>query len=226
MGVQIAVLIPAYNEEAYITGTLCGVKAAGIVDRILVIDDGSTDKTAQMARRAGAKVIKSEINRGKGRALNIGIANICSDITVFLDGDIGKSAVELRNLVEPILAGYADMTIGVLPPPTRKGGLGIVKGVANRLVYKNTGKRLRASLSGQRAIKQEVLRDIVPIPEGFAAEVGINIKTLRLGYRVVEVPVDMSHRESTRSLGGVIHRGRQFYDIFKFCIKEGRNMKL
>ncbi len=221
MVAQVTVLIPAYNESAYITDTIYGVKAAGIADRILVIDDGSRDKTAQIAACAGAEVIKLGANEGKGNALNIGIASICSEITVFLDGDIGKSAVELRKLVEPILAGDADMTIGILPPPTHKGGLGIVKNTARWLVYKNTGKRLDGALSGQRAVRQEVLKDIGSIPGGFAAEVGINIKALELGYKIMEVPVKMFHRESKRDLKGFMHRGRQFYDILKFCVKKG-----
>lgn len=222
MDTEITVLIPAFNEERYIADTLYGVKSAGIANRVLVVDDCSTDNTSSIAQDAGAEVIRRISNRGKGNALNTGLKSIISGVVVFIDGDVGRSAKEFYKLVEPILAGDADMVIGVLPPSTVKGGFGLVKKTSERLILKSTGKRLNGCLSGQRAATRETLSAVGEIPDGFAAEVGINIKALNLGYRVLEVPVKMSHRESGRNLEGFLHRGIQFYDILKFYSRKGR----
>ncbi|MGI6703348.1 MAG: glycosyltransferase family 2 protein [Clostridia bacterium] len=223
---QVTVLIPAYNEAEYITRTIYGVKFSGVADRILVVDDGSTDKTAEAAREAGADVIRLSVNRGKGNALNEGLSKVHSGVVVFVDADTGQSASELYKLVKPVLAGEADMTIGILPPSSVKGGFGFVKKLARALVKKSTGIELDAGLSGQRAVRREVLSGIGPVPEGFATEVGLNIKALNLGYRVVEVPVNMYHRESGRNLRGFLHRGKQFCDILKYCLSEARDNRL
>ncbi len=222
---EVAVLIPAYNEEYYIGGTILGVRASGSADRIIVVDDGSTDDTAAVAARSGAEVLRIESNRGKGYALNYGLQRIKSGIVVFIDADVGQSAVELQKLVAPVVSGEADMTIGVLPPSSRKGGFGLVKKLADTIVKRNTGRKLSAGLSGQRAVRMELLSAIGPVPGGFAAETGLNIKALAKGYRVVEVPVNMFHRESGRNKKGFMHRGKQFMDILLFCLRKGWDVK-
>lgn len=222
---EVTVLVPAFNEEKYIGSTIYGMKASGMAKRVIVVDDGSSDSTAQVAMASGAEVLKMESNRGKGHALNCGLKNIESGIVVFIDADIGQSSSELDKLVWPVLKGEADMTIGVLPPPLKKGGFGLVKTLVKVLVFTSTGERLTAGLSGQRAFRREVLYDIGPVPDGFAAEIGLNIKTLKKGYRVLEVPVNMAHRETGRNLKGFIHRGRQFVEILKFYLMEARGNK-
>ncbi|HOO12289.1 MAG TPA: glycosyltransferase family 2 protein [Bacillota bacterium] len=221
---EVTVLIPAYNEEDYIGGTIFGARASGSADRIIVVDDGSTDDTAMAAARSGAEVLRIEGNRGKGYALNYGLERIKSGIVVFIDADIGQSAVELQKLVAPVVSGEADMTIGVLPPALRRGGFGLVKKLADTVVKRNTGRKLSACLSGQRAAKREMLSALGPVPAGFAAEIGLNVKALTKGYRVKEVPVNMFHRESGRNLKGFMHRGKQFMDILLFCLREGRDV--
>jgi glycosyltransferase involved in cell wall biosynthesis len=222
---KVTVLIPAYNEEDYIGSTIFGVRASGSADRIIVVDDGSTDDTAVVAARSGAEVLRIEGNRGKGYALNCGLERIKSGIVVFIDADVGQSAVEMQKLIAPVVSGEADMTIGVLPPALRKGGFGLVRKLAYTVVKRNTGRELSAGLSGQRAARREMLSAIGPVPSGFAAEIGLNIKALSKGYRVVEVPVNMFHRESGRNLKGFMHRGKQFMDILLFCLREGRDVK-
>ena len=222
---EVTVLIPAYNEEEYISGTIFGVKASGSAGRIIVVDDGSTDNTGKVAARYGAEVLRLERNRGKGYALNCGLQRIAGGIVVFIDADTGLSACEINKLVEPVETGRADMTIGVLPSVSSKGGFGFVKKIAETAVYRSTGRKLYAGLSGQRAAKREVLYAIGRIPDGFAAETGLNIKVIRLGYTVLEVPVNMFHRESGRDLRGFLHRGKQFMDILSFCLREGRGIK-
>ncbi len=222
---QVTVLIPAFNEQKYIGSTIYGIKASGIVDRVVVVDDGSRDNTAQVASDLGAEVIRLKRNRGKGYAINYGLGSVCSEIIVFLDADIGKSSSELTKLVEPVMTGKADMTIGIFPPAVNKGGFGLVKKLARLLVYASTGKILKSGLSGQRAFRRDVLLAIEPVPDGFAAEIGMNIKAMKMGYTVIEVPVKMTHRETKRNLKGFIHRGRQFFEILRFYLREARSNK-
>jgi glycosyltransferase involved in cell wall biosynthesis len=222
---EVSVLIPAFNEEMYIGSTIFGVKASGCADRIIVVDDGSSDNTGLAAELAGAEVIRLKSNRGKGFALNCGLERVSQGVVCFIDADTGHSACELKKLVKPLVSGDADMVIGVLPPAATKGGFGLVKKLAGGFLYKKTGRVLTAGLSGQRAVKKEVISAIGPVPEGFAAEIGMNVRAIRLGYRVLEVPVNMYHRESGRDFEGFMHRGRQFMDILRFCLWEGREGK-
>lgn len=223
MGSEVTVLIPAFNEEEYIGNTIYGVRQSGDVKRIIVIDDGSTDNTAKVAAVSGAEVIRLPQNRGKGYALNHGLKGVESRIIAFIDADIGGGSYQLEKLVAPVIEDRVDMTIGVLPPASIRGGFGLVKGLARLLIYYYTGKKLNAGLSGQRVFKKEVLSQICPLPDGFAAEMAINIRTLKKGFRVMEIPVNMTHRETKRDLPGFIHRGRQFLHILKFFVLEARS---
>lgn len=226
MPLPITVLIPAFNEEECIACTVRGVKSTGIADRVLVVDDGSTDNTASAAQRVGAEVIRLNTNKGKGNALNTGILSIKSGVVVFIDGDTGQSSTEFYKLALPVLKGNADIAIGILPPPSVKGGLGIVKKTADIIMIKTAQRRLQAALSGQRAARRDVLSAIGPLSEGFAVEIGMNVRALTLGFKIMEIPVDMYHRESGRNLRGFLHRGRQLSDILKYYKDELRGNTL
>ena len=129
----ISIIIPAYNEEGRIKDTLDSIVDIKEINEIVVVDDGSSDDTYKIAseiKNDKLKVFKLDKNRGKGYALNYGlrISMKNADIIGFLDGDLGKSAKEIRKLIVPILDGEADVTIAKFPPAKKKGGLGFVKG--------------------------------------------------------------------------------------------------
>lgn len=217
---HISVIIPAFNEERSIASTVKTVLALPEVDRVLVVDDGSGDRTAARARKAGAEVISHIKNLGKGAALNTGVSACrASDIVVFLDADTGPSAVEIQKLITPLLDNAADMTVAVFPPAKNKGGFGLVKALAYWGVFVLTGKRFIASLSGQRAFNRRALEAIGKIPDGFGAEVGITVKACLAGLAVREVAVNMIHRETKRDFAGFKHRGRQFLDLLRFFVR-------
>ena len=162
MNPYISIIIPAYNEEDKIKDTLENIKDINEINEILVIDDGSSDKTTEIANSIESEKIKVftlDKNRGKGYALNYGLKIAMKNATIigFLDGDLGSTSSEVKKLITPILNNEADVIIAKFPPATKKGGLGFVKRLAKESVLEMTGKELDATLSGQRIFKKEVL---------------------------------------------------------------------
>ena len=220
MNPYISIIIPAYNEEVKIKDTLESIKGIEEINEIIVVDDGSTDKTTKIASEVNSEkiiVLKLDKNRGKGYALNYGlkIAMKNADIIGFLDADLGSSANDIKKLISPIINDEADVIIAKFPPAKKKGGLGFVKGLAKESVFEMTGVELDATLSGQRLFKKEVLEKFDEIPFGYGVEVGMTIDILKYGYRIKEVLVNMTHNETGRDLKGFIHRGKQYYHIKK-----------
>lgn len=210
---RVTVLIPAYNEEGAIGDTVSAAMAIVGVGQVIVIDDGSSDLTASTAAKSGAVVVSAGRNLGKGGALNMGSGYICGDVVLLLDADLGKSAAGAEKLVEPVLAGRADMTVAVFPKTAGKAGFGMVKGLARAGIRYFTGISMEAPLSGQRAMKKELYFDSIPLAGGFGVEVDLTLKAARRGYSIVEIPVDMCHRETGRDIKGIVHRGRQFIHV-------------
>ena len=220
MNPYISMIIPAYNEEVKIKDTLESIKGIEEINEIIVVDDGSTDKTTKIASEVNSEkivVLKLDKNRGKGYALNYGlkIAMKNADIIGFLDADLGSSSNDVKKLIDPILNDEADVVIAKFPPAKKKGGLGFVKGLAKDSVFEMTGVELDATLSGQRLFKKEVLEKFKEIPFGYGVEVGMTIDILKHGYKIKEVLVNMTHSETGRDLKGFIHRGKQYYHIKK-----------
>lgn len=210
---RVVALIPAFNEEKYIGATVASLAALPEVNEIVVVDDASSDRTAELAAAAGARVIKIPKNSGKGAALNRGSAEIDAGVIMLLDGDLGEAAGEARWLLEPVLAGQADMTVAQFPPPRRKGGFGLVKGLARIGIKFYTGLEMQSPLSGQRVMTRQVMEKLLPFASGYGVEVGLTIKAARAGFKVLEVPVQMTHAETGRDLKGFWHRGRQFCHV-------------
>lgn len=209
-----AVLIPAYNEAGRIGETVKAARGLTGVSEVIVIDDGSADGTAEEARAAGAdRVVQMPVNSGKGAALAAGIKVTDAEVLLLLDGDLGASAAAASALLDPVIAGHADMTIAVLPRTRKSGGFGLAVGLARWGIRKFTGRTMQAPISGQRALRKEIIERLGRLDSGFGVEVGLTIDAIRMGYRVEEVPVELSHRSTGRDIGGFLHRGRQFIDI-------------
>lgn len=218
----ISVVIPAYNEEANIKATLQALQNNEKINEIIVVNDGSTDKTSELAKAEGIMVLDLFPNRGKGGAMNAVLPLIDTDIVVFLDADLGKSAGEIQKIIQPVIDGNADLCIAAFPPPTQKGGFGIVKGIAAWVIRKVGNIETTAPLSGQRAMTKQVLDTVSPFNVGYGVELGMTIKAFLHGFRVLEVPTVMYHRETGRDLQGFLHRGRQFIDVLRVIKTELR----
>ena len=230
MNPYISIIIPAYNEEDKIKDTLESIKSIETINQIIVVDDGSSDKTTEKASQVQSEKIKVftlDKNKGKGFALNYGlkIAMENADIIGFLDGDLGNSSSEVEKLITPIINNEADVIIAKFPPAKKKGGLGFVKGLAKQSVLDMTGEELDATLSGQRLFKNEVLQQFEEIPFGYGVEVGMTIDILKKGYKIKEVLVNMTHSETGRDLKGFIHRGKQYYHIKKVLRKKKKEWR-
>lgn len=213
---MISVLIPAYNEANRIGQTLERVHQSlqGENFEVIVVDDGSRDATTEMATIGGARVLTLATNQGKGRAMNQGVKMASGDILLLLDADLGESAGLIEGLVQPIVREEADLTIARFPQAKRKGGFGLVKGLAHHGLYLCTGNRYYSPISGQRALRRQVLEAIGEFKPGWGMEVAMTIDAHHSGFRILEVPLEMSHRETGRNWSGFVHRGEQFRDIF------------
>ena len=217
----VVVLMPAYNEEKTISTTLEGVFLIPEVNHVVVIDDGSADATADIARKAGATVVRSDKNRGKGAALQLGVEKLAAesfefDIIMFLDADLGSSAREAGHLPGPVMRGLADMTVGILPKVPGSGGFGVVRDLARSAIREHGGGYdAQAPLSGQRALNRECLQAVLPFADGYGVEVAMTIKALKRNMRVFEMMVDMQHRTTGKDLPGFIHRGKQYLDVHR-----------
>lgn len=214
LGKLVVGVVPARNEEATIGPTVEALREVAGVSEVVVVADGCTDGTASVARAAGAQVVESPGRLGKGGAVESVLNRVASaDVVVLIDGDVGVTASEAATLLGLVLGGQTDVAIGALPR-LGGGGFGAVKRVARAAIRAlGGGFEAMEPLSGQRALTAEALQACRPLARGFGLEVGMTIDALRLGYRVMEVPVDMRHRPTGRSVQGFLHRGRQGRDI-------------
>ncbi len=230
MAYQVSAIIPAYNEADVITDTIMAALNIPGVTQVIVVDDASTDGTADIARIAGAhQVVSLEKNLGKGGALNRVWPAAQGDIFLLLDADLGASASEGAKLLAPVLSGSADMSIAVFGQVepvvglgsnndsvklgARSGGFGLVMKTARFGIKSLTGKCVISPLAGPRALKRDIVEKSGGFASKFGVEVGLTIDALRMGSRIIEVPVGMVHRASGRDLKGFIHRGRQLMDV-------------
>lgn len=224
---SVSVIVPAWNEAERIGSTLRHLRSmeltGGTLREIIVIDDGSDDDCWREAEHYADQVIRHARRRGKGAALETGWQAAKGDILVFLDADLGESAVHSSLLLQPVLADQVDMTIAILPEPSVRGGFGLVKGLAITGIHRLSGFRPAAPLSGQRAVKRQVLERIGGLSQGFGIEVGLTIDALRLGYRIAEVEVPFHHRYTGRNWHGFIHRGRQFWHVSRTLLQKWRH---
>lgn len=229
----VSVLIPAYNESARLEATINSLwsmgkvmgqalretmglsldKAKGLVGEIVVVDDGSTDETAKVAEKAGARVIRLAHNQGKGKALTVGLAGVCGQIVLLVDADLQASAGEALKLVLPVLQEQTDLAVAIFERHKAGKGFGIARKIAQLGIKHLTGVEVKAPISGQRAARKHVLESLLPFSDGFGIEVGMYIDALRQGYRVMEIPLALDHCPPGKDFSGFLHRGKQFYQI-------------
>lgn len=212
----VSVIIPAYNEAEMVGLTVMAAWQLPYVAEVIVVDDGSTDDTAQVALRCGAStVIRLRSNSGKGAALMHGVRASHSDVLLFVDADLGWSAINLEPLIRSVVDGDADMAIAAPFPTSGFGGFGLAKAIARLAIALAGGVITKAPLCGQRAIRRSLIERIGRLAYGFGVEVGLTIDALLCGARVVEIPLRFEHRHTGRTIKGFVHRGKQLLHILR-----------
>lgn len=217
---RIVALVAALNEAERVAATVEAIRAVAGVEQVVVVDGGSIDGTREEANRAGARVLLAPASaRGKGGALEGALDRIePAEIYMLLDADLGASAKEAEALLVAVRGGLADLAIGVLPRQDAHGGFRLVKRTASGVIRGLSGFRTREPLSGQRAVRREVLEAVRPLAPGFGVEVAMTIDAVRAGFRVLEVPVGMEHAVTGRDLAGFLHRARQGRDLLRAAV--------
>jgi hypothetical protein len=210
----VVAIVAAFESADNVAATVTALWVLPTVDEVVVVDDGSSDATAARAAAAGARVVRLAVNRGKGAALTAGLeATPGAGVCLLVDADTGSSAAGAGPLLDAVLGGGADLAVGVLPSAGSRGGFGAVKGLARWGIRRAGGPDLAAPLSGQRAVRADVLRRCLPLAERFGVETAMSVDAARVGARVVEVDVVMDHRHTGRRWAGFRHRAGQGVDI-------------
>ena len=208
----VSVVIPALNEEEPIGDVVRAVAATNVPREIIVVDNGSTDATAQRAREAGAKIV-SEPRRGYGRACRAGVRAVSAecDIIVFLDGDGSDCPEFMPQLVAPVEAGTHDFVIGSRTRGQREPGSmnfqqvasGYLAGFLLRLLY---GVRY-TDMSPFRAIRRDALEKLGMREQTYGWNLEMQMRAARAGLRILEIPVNHRCRTGGRSKVSGTFRG-------------------
>jgi glycosyl transferase family 2 len=217
--VRAVAVVAARNEAGRVGETVAAIRTIPRVQEVVVADGASGDGTAEEARAAGARVLVGPNAGGKGGTLEGALSRIePADVYLLLDADLAASAEQGGALLEEVLAGRADLAIGVLPREPRHGGFRMVKRAAAAAIRRLCGFQAEEPLSGQRAITAEALRAVRPLAPGFGVEVAMTVDAVRAGFRVVEMPVAIRHAPTGRDVAGFAHRARQGLDVLRAAI--------
>jgi glucosyl-3-phosphoglycerate synthase len=212
------VVIPARDEAATLAETLEALRQVPGLSSTIVVDDGSRDSTATIARRLDADVLSASPpgrSGGKGHALRLGLIHARKqnpDALLLADADLGRSASRLADLLET-LDEHHPVAVATFPPAGASAGFGLVKNLTRRAILRRTGYAPAEPLSGQRALLVSALDTLPGIAPGFGAEVGMTLDLLSAGIKPLELPLPLTHRPTGRNLSGFAHRARQGLDI-------------
>ncbi len=230
-GTGTVAVIPAYNEERFIGSVV--IKARKYADSVIVVDDGSTDATAEIARLAGATVIQHEQNAGKGAALSTGLRKareLNPAVVVVLDADYQHRPREMGQVAAPVLAGEADIVIGSRylgkgsnTPAHRVWG----HRVFNLMTNGASGVAVSDSQSGFRAFSPAALEAVAFRSNGFSVESEMQFIAKAQGLRMTEVPITITYSDKPKRpvlahgmlvLNGLLRMVGQYRPLFFFGI--------
>jgi glycosyltransferase involved in cell wall biosynthesis len=207
-GKKVVAVIPAYNEEKSIARVILGTER--VVDKVIVVDDGSRDYTSPIARRLGVAVLVHDRNEGKGAALRTGIEyaknQIGFDILVTLDADLQHDPGDIPKVLEPIVQGNADVVVGVRPmdpsvmPRNRIAGNKLFDAMSNK-----SKEKIRDTQSGFRAYSSDSLSKIRFVENGLAIESQTFIDAVNAGLRIKEVSISTTYEGIAQKRSALSH---------------------
>ena len=207
---NITVVLPAFNEEVSIGSIV--LLTSPYCDNVIVVDDGSSDRTVRIARKAGAHVIVHEVNQGKGAALKTGFkaaADMGADIIVTMDSDGQHNPAEIPGLVAPIINGTAEMVNGSRylshkdknTPIYRRLGQTILDTATNR----NSGLKITDSQSGFRAFAASTIDIFRFSARGMAIESEMLADAGKFGLRIREVDIGVRYDVDCSTVNPIKH---------------------
>jgi glycosyltransferase involved in cell wall biosynthesis len=211
----ISVVIPAYNEEKTIDEVLIRtyktMETIGLPYEIIVVDDGSTDKTRMLAERHKVTTLTNGTNKGKGHALKTGLQHAIGNMVITMDADGSHQPEEIPHILKPLLSG-ADIVTGSRFLGRRENGsiraLNVFGNhLFNFLIWILTRKHITDSQTGFRGFKQHVLEEIEITSEGYDVETELTVKALRNGYMIKEEPITCQRRKEGNSHLKPLHDG-------------------
>ncbi|MGA7435730.1 MAG: glycosyltransferase [Solirubrobacterales bacterium] len=221
-GSGLAVLVAARNEADSIGGAIQALKETFPGATIWVADDASDDGTNNIALGAGAQVIRRGKVHGKGGNMTACAEAMLSapelpETVLLCDADLALSAGQLGKLVEAVNADECDLAVAAFARRVG-GGFGVALGFSHWVIKKRCGADTIAPISGQRAMKLDVLRAVLPFAPAYGMETGMTIDAVRAGYRLGEYELELAHRATGKTLSGFIHRFRQMVDFARVYV--------
>ena len=213
---ELSVIIPAKNEEGAILDIVTRVRGEFPAAEIIVVDDGSTDRTGELAAEAGAVVVRHPESLGNGAAVKSGARAATGNLFCFMDADGQHNPEEISGLLEKLAAGY-DMVIGARNSNSHASvGRLFANGFYNRLASSVSGSRILDLTSGFRVVRAELFRRFLYLlPNGFSYPTTITMAFLRSGYPIAFVPIETRTRIGRSHIRPVRDSLRFLIIIFK-----------
>ncbi|WP_318342566.1 glycosyltransferase family 2 protein [Acinetobacter sp. 16] len=215
---NISIVLPAKNESTAIGQTIECIKQLSIAHEIIVVNDGSTDQTKQVAETAGAKVVTHPYSKGNGAAIKTGARTATGDIIVFMDADGQHDPQDIPRLIEKIEQGY-DLVVGARQKGSQASiGRGIANALYNNLATYMTEQKVEDLTSGFRAVRADKFREFLYLlPNGFSYPTTSTMAFFRAGYSVTYVPIHAAKRIGKSHIQPLKDGVRFFLIIFKIA---------
>ncbi|MEQ6330159.1 glycosyltransferase family 2 protein [Pseudomonas chengduensis] len=191
----LSIILPAKNESAAIGVTVSGIRQHYPDAEVIVVNDGSSDSTAEVAEAAGARVVHHPYSKGNGAAIKTGARAAGGEIIVFMDADGQHDPADIPRLLALIEQGH-DMVVGARQKGSQASmGRGLANGLYNRLASWMTGHRVEDLTSGFRAVRADKFREFLYLlPNGFSYPTTSTMAFFRAGYSVAYVPIHAAKR--------------------------------
>lgn len=191
----ISIILPAKNEAAAIGATLASIRQYYPDAELIVVNDGSTDNTAQVAEAAGARVVHHPYSKGNGAAIKSGARAASGETLVFMDADGQHDPADISRLLARLDEGH-DMVVGARQAGSQASiGRGLANGFYNRLATYMTGHRIEDLTSGFRAVRADKFREFLYLlPNGFSYPTTSTMAFFRAGYSVAYEPIHAAQR--------------------------------